>query len=204
MVGKVRRGFSKDRLIKLLVCVGLVLVIIFRNRVSCNYSHIASLVLIYILVDHVVKNIIWSFIYTVVIWTLLYVILRNYLNINFSEGFENDNKEKKTDIDEDTKKRVSHLKDMIKKLEGGIALTKDDLTEKNDIKDYDFRKSKVSSNEDAKTKDKSLDDLTPREAQKETFELINTVKQLKDTVNELAPVLKEGKTILSSLGALKI
>ena len=202
MAGKVRRGFSKERLIKLLVCVGLVLVIIFRNRASCNYSHIASLVLIYILVDHIVKNIVWSFIYTVVIWTLLYIILKNYLNIDFNEGFENE--DKKADIDEATKKRVSHLKDMIKKLEGGIALTKDDLTEKNDIKDYDFRKSKVSADEDAKTKDKSLDDLTPREAQKETFELINTVKQLKDTVNELAPVLKEGKTILSSLGALKI
>ena len=42
------------------------------------------------------------------------------------------------------------------------------------------------------------------EAQKETFELINTVKQLKETVATLAPILKQGKSILSSLEALKV
>ena len=93
---------------------------------------------------------------------------------------------------------------MIKILEGGIALTDDDLVEKNNIKDYDFKKSRVSKDEDENTKNKDVDEYTPREAQKETFQLINTVKQLKDTVTELAPILKEGKTILSSLGALKI
>jgi 6-phosphogluconate dehydrogenase (decarboxylating) len=93
---------------------------------------------------------------------------------------------------------------MIKKLEGGVALTKDDLEEKNEITNYDFNRSRVTEEDDERAKDKKMDDLTPREAQKETFQLINTVKQLKSTVTELAPLLKEGKSILSTLGALKV
>ena len=192
-------------LIKVLVCVALIMVIVMRDNVDCNYSHIATLVLLYIIIDEMVDNIILSFIYAVLVWVVLFVILKNYLNksLKTMENFENDEKREKN-LEKATKKRVSHLKDMIKKLEGGVALTKDDLEEKNEIGDYDFKKSKVTEEDDERAKDKNMNDLTPREAQKETFQLINTVKQLKSTVNELAPLLKEGKSILSTLGALKV
>ena len=75
---------------------------------------------------------------------------------------------------------------------------------KNDIKDYDFKNSKVSEKEKKELKNKKIDDYKPHEAQKETFELISTVKQLKDTVQTLAPLLKQGKSILSSLEVLKV
>lgn len=202
MVMKLRRGFTKEKIIKLVVCLALVLVLIFRNKANCNYAHIASFVLIFILVNHIIPCLIKSFVLSVIIWGLLLIILKNYLNINL-ENFENDEANRQG-MDEQTKERVSHLKDMIKKLEGGIPLKKEDLTVKNNLKDYDFKKSKVSPDEDKLAKKKGYDDMTPREAQKGTYELIDTVKQLKETVGELAPVLKEGKSILSSLGALKI
>ena len=192
-------------LIKELVCVALIMVIVMRDNVDCNYSHIATLVLLYIIIDEMVDNIVLSFVYAVLVWVILFVILKNYLkkSVGTMENFENDDKREK-DLEKATKKRVSYLKNMIKKLEGGVALTKEDLEEKNEIADYDFKKSRVSDDEDEKAKDKNMEDLTPREAQRETFQLINTVKQLKSTVNELAPLLKEGKNILSTLGALKV
>ena len=176
-----------------------------RDNVDCNYSHIATLVLLYIIIDEMVDNIVLSFIYAVLVWVILFVILKNYLKkgVGTMENFENDDKREK-DLEKATKKRVSYLKNMIKKLEGGVALTKEDMEEKNEIADYDFKKSRVTDDEDEKAKDKNMEDLTPREAQRETFQLINTVKQLKSTVNELAPLLKEGKNILSTLGALKV
>jgi energy-coupling factor transporter transmembrane protein EcfT len=203
MPRKSAKNMVNHNLIKILICIGLIVVIVLRNNDNCNYSHLASLVLLYIIIESIVNNIVLSFIYTVIVWVLLFVVLTNYLNLNLRENFEN-NENREKNIDNQTKKRVSHLKNIIKKLEGGIALTDDDLVEKNNIKDYDFKKSRVSKDEDENTKNKDVDDYTPREAQKETFQLINTVKQLKDTVTELAPILKEGKTILSSLGALKI
>jgi hypothetical protein len=192
-------------LIKVLVCVALIMVIVMRDNVDCNYSHIATLVLLYIIIDEMVDNIVLSFVYAVLVWIILFVILKNYLKkgVGTMENFENDDKREK-DLEKATKKRVSYLKNMIKKLEGGVALTKEDMEEKNEIADYDFKKSRVSDDEDEKAKDKNMEDLTPREAQRETFQLINTVKQLKSTVNELAPLLKEGKNILSTLGALKV
>lgn len=203
MPRKSAKNIVNHNLVKILICIGLIVVIVLRNNDNCNYSHLASLVLLYIIIEGIVNNIVLSFIYTVIVWVLLFIVLTNYLNLNVRENFENDENREKN-IDNQTKKRVSHLKNIIKKLEGGIALTDDDLVEKNNIKDYDFKKSRVSKDEDENTKNKDVDDYTPREAQKETFQLINTVKQLKDTVTELAPILKEGKTILSSLGALKI
>ena len=192
--------YDKITLIKLVVCIFLILIIIFKT----NYSFIASFILIYILADFIIKNVILSICYTLIIWTLLYIILKNYSYsyTNLNEKFENESESESESRGK--KERISHLKEIIKKLEGGVALTKDDLIEKNNINDYDFKKSKVSPDEDNNTKDKNINELTPREAQKETFELINTVKQLKDTVNELAPVLKQGKTILNSLSAFKI
>lgn len=186
----------------LIVSLVLILMIAFRNSTDCNYSHIASFVLIWIIASSYMKNLVISFVCSVVVWGLLYVILKNYRAVTHREHFENE--EKKGDIDKETKKRVSHLQGLIKKLEGGIALNSDDLNEKNEIADYDFNKSKISEKEARDAKSKSTDDMKPHEAQKETFELINAVKQLKGTINELAPVLKEGKSILSSLSALKV
>ena len=97
-----------------------------------------------------------------------YSVTENFDNV---DGLENDNDNKTDDKD----KRVNYLKQVIKKLEGGIALTKDDLYEKNDIKDYDFKNSKVTEKEKKELKNKKIDDYKPHEAQKETFELISTV-----------------------------
>lgn len=43
----------------------------------------------------------------------------------------------------------------------------------------------------------SLDKYTPAQAQRATYQLVNTVQQLKETMENLGPVLKEGKNVMS-------
>ena len=46
--------------------------------------------------------------------------------------------------------------------------------------------------------------MTPSKAQRETFRLINTIKQLDETVKGLAPTLKEGAGIIEKFKKLKL
>lgn len=47
------------------------------------------------------------------------------------------------------------------------------------------------------TDDTSFDKYTPAQAQRATYQLVNTVQQLKETMENLGPVLKEGKNVMS-------
>lgn len=194
--------FVKNRYLLIII---LLLLLIFQTNKSKLVLNILSFALIFSIIFSISELFLFSIIFTSIIWFILLKIKKNY-SYSVTENFDNvdgleKNDDKKTD---DKDKRVNYLKQVIKKLEGGIALTKDDLYEKNDIKDYDFKNSKVTEKEKKELKNKKIDDYKPHEAQKETFELISTVKQLKDTVQTLAPLLKQGKSILSSLEVLKV
>lgn len=79
-----------------------------------------------------------------------------------------------------------------KKMNGGIELKKSDLEETKplgvDAKDY--------------SNDKKPSPL--RDAQKETYELINTVNTLKDTLTTLSPILQEGKKLMEVFESFRI
>lgn len=45
--------------------------------------------------------------------------------------------------------------------------------------------------------DAPLDQYTPAQAQRATFQLVNTVQQLKETMENLGPVLKEGQQVMT-------
>ena len=46
-------------------------------------------------------------------------------------------------------------------------------------------------------KNKDINEYTPSEAQRATYHLIDSVKQLKTTINEMAPLIKTGKHLMS-------
>jgi len=79
-----------------------------------------------------------------------------------------------------------------KKMNGGIPLKNSDLEETKplgiDAKDY--------------ANDKKPSSL--RDAQRETYELINTVNTLKDTLTTLSPVLEEGKKLMEIFESFRI
>ncbi len=110
--------------------------------------------------------------------------------------------EKKDDINSYTK-NMPDLEDIIntknKKNETDDeehvnTLTSEDILhiEKDDDDDDQYSKN-------SKKKVKETDNYKPHEAQRETYRIINTVKQLKDTIDSLTPTIKSGQHILKML-----
>tara|TARA_B100001123_G_C14749755_1_gene804372 strand:- start:55 stop:669 length:615 start_codon:yes stop_codon:yes gene_type:complete len=50
----------------------------------------------------------------------------------------------------------------------------------------------------------SIDDMSPAQAQRELYRLVDTTNLLKKTMTEMTPVLKEGKKIMKSIEALNM
>ena len=109
MPRKSAKNMVNHNLVKILICIGLIVVIVLRNNDNCNYSHLASLVLLYIIIESIVNNIVLSFVYTVIVWVLLFVVLTNYLNLFLRKNFENDENREKN-IDKQTQESVSFKK----------------------------------------------------------------------------------------------
>ena len=91
------------------------------------------------------------------------------------------------------KKSADGIQDFLKKVNGGIELKDEDLEE---------TKDKMNINVSAYADDKTPNHL--KAAQKETYELINTVKALQDTIGTLSPVLQEGKKLMGLFENLKL
>jgi hypothetical protein len=195
---------SKNTGIMLAIVVMALIAIAMRGRISCKYGHLASFILIILIGQMITRRIVLSVVLAICIWSVLFIVKRNYLGLEFfavNENFENDEEEHP---DPDTRKRASDMKKLIKKFEGGISLKDEDLFEKNNLDNHNFTQNKETEKEKTESTDKKTDDLKPYEAQRQTYQLIDTVKQLKDTINELAPMLKQGKDVLGQLEALKM
>jgi superfamily II RNA helicase len=95
--------------------------------------------------------------------------------------------------DDKLKESKEGLAKLLKQVNGGIKLTENDLKETTDPINVDIKKYS--------------DDNTPNAlkiAQKETYELMNTVSALKDTITTLAPVLQEGKKLMNMFENIKL
>jgi hypothetical protein len=90
-------------------------------------------------------------------------------------------------------KSAKGIEDLLKQLNGGIQLNEDDLEE---------TKDKLNINISSYSDDKKPNHL--KAAQKEAYELIDTVKALQDTLGTLSPVLSEGKKLMSIFESLKL
>tara|TARA_B110000208_G_scaffold175424_1_gene220986 strand:+ start:261 stop:812 length:552 start_codon:yes stop_codon:yes gene_type:complete len=114
------------------------------------------------------------------------IVIENLLTRNEFELFEDKEEDETTDDDDDDEKEH---KETDKKDKNTIENRIDELDKinKEDIDDDDAN---------TKTKIKNLAELKPYEAQRETYQLIETVKNLKDTMQQLGPTLKEAKNIL--------
>lgn len=186
----------------LVILIAMILFISARGVINSGCSHVATFILIICVIFVITNNYLYSIIYGLIIWGLLFVIRRNYLGLNIlTESFENVDDEHP---DEDKKDRKKYLKKIIKKLEGGISLKNEDLYEKNNLGNHNFSQNKESKKDIENSLTKKDDDLKPYEAQRQTYNLIDTVQQLKETVSGLGPMLKEGKTILEQLEHLKV
>ena len=206
-------------------CISLLLILLCLFD-SFNYqqvSDILSFTIIFILTQTMIKNLYYSLFVSLIIFLLLRSSLTKYKyeyenfenenneSDNSNDDSQNDNDENKNDqknpLNNLDLKNIkgdlnTNLETMIKTLSGElnpIKLSDDDNKEKNDLdENYESVVNTAIKAEDnpSSIENKNASELSPFQAQKETFELINTVQQLSETVKTLGPVLQQGKQVL--------
>jgi prepilin signal peptidase PulO-like enzyme (type II secretory pathway) len=219
---------TNSLLIIVLMITIFVLLILFKNKLKINIYTEKVLVffILYLLCLIISKNMVYSLIGAILLFLVINLMINNK---NFVENFENEddnnddenkesfdngddddedkNKEKEEFSNDDTKEFINELeaimtpeskkasnniKDLLKQANGGIKLTDDDVKES----------KALGINTDELSNDKKPNAL--RDAQKETYELINTVNTLKDTLMTLSPVLSEGKKLMNMFESVKL
>lgn len=186
--------------ILLIIIIILVIVLLFRKQFNTNIEKLIVFAVLFLLFLIISKNLIITFIGSCLIFLLVNLIIQYR---NTIENFEdlNDKSEKKSDEPEfDINifndpafiKSSEGIQSLLKKVNGGIPLTENDTKETDKLGIDTVKYS---------------DDNKPnalKNAQKEAYELIDSVNALKDTITTLAPVLQEGKKLMNIFENLKI
>lgn len=191
----------------LTILVILVIILLFRRNIHTILEKFIIFLILFVLLLILTKNLIVTLFGSLVIFSLINLNMEYKKTI---ENFEDLNEkaeitDKKIDLsveppvdfgifnNETVKKSSEGIQDLLKKINGGIEL-----------KDEDIKETKDKLNVDST---KYSDDKKPnalKVAQKEAYELIDTVNALKDTISTLSPVLMEGKKLMSLFETLKI
>jgi hypothetical protein len=192
---------NKEIRILLTIVIILVIILLFRKQFSTIIERILVFGIIFLLFIIITKNLIVTFIGTCLIFLLVNLIIKyrntieNFedLKINPSTIVDEPSFDKNIFESDEFKKSSDGIQELLKKINGGIELKDDDLKETTKPLNLDVKKY---------SDDKKPNAL--KDAQKETYELINTVDALKDTISTLAPILQEGKKLMNIFENLKI
>ena len=177
---------------KIIILVTLIFLLCIFSK-SMLISDIISFFIILILSNEMINKLEYSIIVTIVIFILLKSIVIQ--SPQYMENFDEKSNFKNDDI-ETKQKEDDGIPDM-----KNVQFNEKDLNERNDFDKVDdidkiIDKADNSEKNPTSTEKKNASDLEPFEAQKETFELINTVKTLSQTIKELGPALSEGRKVL--------
>ena len=206
--------------------------LLFRKKLNINVERILLFITLFSLLIVVTKNWVISIVTTVILFLLFNLLLNTQIKNNNIENFDNSKEDIKEKVDdkkddiknkleekkEELKKKIDSsdfineitakmqdytnnkdvqsaangLQDLLKQLDGGIKL-KDSDTKETDKLNVD---TKELSDE------KKFDPM--RKAQQDTYELINMVDSLKNTMETLAPVLIQAKEIMNMFENFKM
>ena len=180
---------NKEIRIILTIVIILVIVLLFKRMFNTIIERIIVFTIIFLLFLVISKNLVITFVGTLIIFLLINLIIRYRTTVeNFEDLKDGLSTEPVFDksIFSDPKFLESSegIQELLKKINGGIKLKEEDLKETD----------KININTEQYSDDSKPNPL--KDAQKETYELINTVNALKDTITTLAPVLKEGKKLM--------
>ena len=201
----------------------------FQNMNNLTVERLLLFFILLLLLFILTRNTIYTLIGTIVLFILFNVLIIysnqiNQINLeqkNYIESFDNQKdekegkevKEEKKELtheelntylnsidkniesyqnDKDVKKAANGLQELLKKLNGGIELKKEDLNE-----------TKPLGIDTTQFKDEKKNNALQK-AQQETYQLIDSVSALKDTITTLSPVLSQGKEIMSLFENLKL
>ena len=189
LIYKTELSENQTRIILGIIII-LIIMLLFRKKFVLLIEKLILFTIIFLLVLVISKNVVVAFIGAAIIFLLLNLL------IGYRDTFENfqdmEDKVKNEESDDLVQKSKNGIEELLKQVNGGIELKEEDLKETD--------KLNISL-------DKYKDDKTPnalKQAQKETYQLIDTVNALKDTLTTLGPVLSEGKKIMSMFENIKI
>jgi predicted membrane protein len=184
--------------ILLTVVIILVIILLFRKSFSNILERVIVFTILFLLFLIITKNLIVTIIGSCIIFLLVNLIIKYRNTIENFEDSKKDDMDKAPNFDmnvfntDEIKKSSAGIQDLLKKINGGIELKDDDIKETDKL------------NIDTKKYDDDKKPNALKDAQKETYELINTVNALKDTITTLAPVLQEGKKLMNIFENLKL
>lgn len=179
---------NNDNLSKKILLITLFIIILCKDYNITDIKILLSVLISTLIVNFYINDIINSFIISVLIISIMYFInkIDNKKKSIVYENFDSLQKIKK-DYKKENKDSDELSKDSIKLI---------NLDPASDSEDEDKEK-KLNEN-------KKIEDYGPADAQKETYRMIDTVKQLKTTVESLAPTIKEGRKILEAFKKLDL
>jgi uncharacterized membrane protein required for colicin V production len=197
---------NKQVRILLIIIIVLVTVLLFRKIFNSTLEKIIVFSILFLLLLIISRNLIITFIGSFLIFLLVNLMVQYRNTIENFEDLNDKSNEKKSDekkINEpnfdmnifnspEFLKSADGIQSLLKQVNGGIPLTENDIKE--------TPKLGIDT-----TKYADDNKSTPlKQAQKEAYELIDSVNALKDTITTLAPVLKEGKKLMNIFENLKI
>ncbi len=195
----------------------LILIRIFSTY-NFTFSNLLNIFLVFTILFALFKNIKKAIIYTI-IFAILYMITIYFILKNNFENFENseDEEKPKSDKKDDNKEELrAQLDSLIKKFESQHNSGKSNIDTSKLEKYTEHLKGKIELKDDDTTENEPVgidtskmvhDEIKPdplKKAQKETYELIDTISILKETVQSLNPVLSEGKKVMDLFKGLNM
>jgi len=181
---------NKKNIINYSIFLAIFLIILSTIIDSFNFKILINFFLMYIIIFWLTKDVYKSGLISFTITTIYYMT-----NVEYYENFES----KDLNV-EKLVKELSNISNTINTddVENDAENNDDNADNIDDIKFDDI------DDNDAPSLDSDNEFIKSTKAQKETFRLINTIKQLNHTVNNLAPALKQGANIIDKFKKLNL
>jgi hypothetical protein len=211
---------NKNKTINVTHVIILILLLIFVRIYFIKNNtliHAFNILFVFLLLTLLFKfNLKESLIYGSVFATV-YIILLYYYYLNKVETFENSEDENGENSEKKGESEIrDELEKLIKKFEADHKSGKNAINSDKLEKYTEKLKGKIELKEDDTTENEPIgvdttemlhDEIKPdplKKAQKETYELIDTIGILKETVQSLNPVLSEGKKVMDLFKGLNM
>lgn len=149
-------------------------------------------------------------VFLVIIFELLKVLL-SVNRYTFAEHLENENLKKTQNNKEANDENDTENQENDVNKDKNEAEEKSDVSEetdtnnfKDELKELEQHLIALNGKDEKHNKKVPIDDMSPAQAQRELYRLVDTTNLLKKTMTEMAPVINEGKKIMKTMESLNM
>ena len=149
-------------------------------------------------------------VFLVIIFELLKVLL-SVNRYTFAEHLENENLKKTQNNKEANDENDTENQENDVNKDKNETEEKSDVSEeadtnnfKDELKELEQHLIALNGKDEKHNKKVPIDDMSPAQAQRELYRLVDTTNLLKKTMTEMAPVINEGKKIMKTMESLNM